>query len=332
MNIESYKKAHHSLGLFNATARFGRVAAIGPDAIDLVHRMSTNDLLPLIGHTGYGAQTVLTTEKGRIIDLITILSQRKDALLVTSGGREEQVIEWLSKYVIMEDAKFEKKTNEISQLLLFGPKAMNFLQQFTRTSLIGLENFHFIEIEINGITVKLQKTNRIIESGWAVFDDKHKTNELMVFLQSEIEKIGGTVIDDPTYDLLRIEAGIPIAPNELNEKHNPLETTLVQAVSFTKGCYIGQEVIARLDTYDKVQRHLMGIEISEPFQNGSLPISISNSDGESIGEITSLAFSPSVNKSLGLAFIKTAFAIPEMNAKIGEGKITAKLVKLPFEV
>ncbi len=118
----------------------------------------------------------------------------------------------------------------------------------------------------------------------------------------------------------------------MSELTNPLECGLWNYVSFTKGCYIGQEVIARLDTYDKVQRHLMGIEISEPFQNGSLPISISNSDGESIGEITSLAFSPSVNKSLGLAFIKTAFAIPEMNAKIGEGKITAKLVKLPFEV
>jgi folate-binding protein YgfZ len=154
----------------------------------------------------------------------------------------------------------------------------------------------------------------------------------MVFLQSEIENIGGTVIDDATYNILRIEAGIPTAPNELNAKHNPLETTLVQAVSFTKGCYIGQEVIARLDTYDKVQRHLMGVEIGETFNNGSLPVPIANVEGEQIGEITSLAFSPSLKKSIGLAFIKTAFAIPQMNAKIGEEKIAAKLVKLPFEI
>jgi folate-binding protein YgfZ len=131
---------------------------------------------------------------------------------------------------------------------------------------------------------------------------------------------------------LRIEAGIPLAPSELNEKHNPLETTLVQAVSWTKGCYIGQEVIARLDTYDKVQRHLMGIEIGETFHNGSLAIPIANADNEQIGEITSIAFSPSLKKSIGLAFIKTAFAIPEMRTKVGEEKIDGKLVKLPFEI
>ena len=119
MNMESYQKAHHSLALFDASERFGRVAAIGPDAIDLVHRMSTNDLLPLIGHAGSGAQTVLTTEKGRIVDLLTVLSHGKDALLITSGGREEEVIEWLNKFVIMEDAKFEKRSDAISQILIF---------------------------------------------------------------------------------------------------------------------------------------------------------------------------------------------------------------------
>ncbi len=332
MNTESYTKAHQSLALYNASVRFGRVAAIGPDAIDLLHRMSTNDLLPLIGKPGAGSQTVLTTEKGRIVDLITVLSQGKDAMLMTSGGKEEEVIEWLHKFVIMEDAKFEKRSGEIAQFLLFGPKAMSLLQKFTDVKLITLENFHFLEIEIGGIPARLQKTNRIIESGWALFVDMEKMADLLAFLIPEIDGTGGTVIDDDTYDLLRIEAGIPLAPNELNGKHNPLETTLVQAVSFTKGCYIGQEVIARLDTYDKVQRHLMGITIERTFQNTPLPVPVTNAEGEHIGEMTSFAFSPAMEKWVGLAFIKSAFAIPEMQAGIGEEKIAATLVKLPFEL
>src|SRR5436190_16381412 len=101
MNTEEYLKAHKSLALYDASRRFGRVAAQGNDAIDLLHRMSTNDLLPLIGKEGSGAQTVLTTEKGRIIDLITVLSHGNSALLITSGSHEEQVITWLDKYVIM---------------------------------------------------------------------------------------------------------------------------------------------------------------------------------------------------------------------------------------
>lgn len=191
-------------------------------------------------------------------------------------------------------------------------------------------NFNFIEIEIAGEKVLLQKTHRIIESGWAIFVEKPKADAVWGFLQTETENLDGTVIDDDTYNLLRIEAGIPLAPSELNEKHNPLETTLVQAVSWTKGCYIGQEVIARLDTYDKVQRHLMGIEISAEIKSDTLPIALTNSDNEAIGEITSLAFSPSLEKSIGLAFIKSAFAIPEMEIKVGEN--SAKLVKLPFEI
>src|SRR2546430_13255243 len=100
MTTEAYYKAHRSLALFDASERFGRVAAGGADAIDLLHRMSTNDLLFLIGNPGTGAQTVLTTEKGRIIDLLTVLSKEKGALLITSGGREERVIAWLDKFVI----------------------------------------------------------------------------------------------------------------------------------------------------------------------------------------------------------------------------------------
>ena len=87
MNTNSYHAAHQSLAFFDASKTFGRVAAKGPDAIDLLHRMSTNDLTPLIGKEGVGAQTVLTTEKGRIIDLLQVLSLANEGLLVTSGGQ-----------------------------------------------------------------------------------------------------------------------------------------------------------------------------------------------------------------------------------------------------
>ena len=336
MNTEAYRTAHKSLAIFEASGRFGRISASGADVIDLLHRMSTNDLLPLIDNPGTGAQTVLTTEKGRIIDLITILSHGRDALLITSGEREEQVIQWLDKFVIMEDAKFEKKSEEISQFLVFGPRAMEFLEGHIQLKepigLIGLMGFHFIAVTIAGVKAILQKTNRIVESGWAIFAEKPQSDIIWAYLQEEVVKYSGTVIDDDTYNLLRIEAGIPLAPSELNEKHNPLETTLVQAISWTKGCYIGQEVIARLDTYDKVQRHLMGIEMDKTFQNGSLPVPIANMENEQIGEITSLAYSPELDKKIGLAFIKTAFANPETNVTAGEEKIDAKLVKLPFEI
>ncbi|MEI8134506.1 MAG: glycine cleavage T C-terminal barrel domain-containing protein [bacterium] len=332
MNLEGYTKAHKSLALFDGSGYFGRVKATGQDAIDLLHRMSTNDLLPLIDKPGFGAQTVLTTEKGRIVDLLTVLSEGRNATLLTGHAREQYVIDWLDKFVIMEDAKFENATSSISHFLIFGPRALDFLQGFVPNGLKELMNFHSIEIEIVGVKVKLQKTHRIIESGWAMLVEA--TNSKMVWdeLQARINEKGGTVIDEDTYNLLRIEAGIPASPNELNEKHNPLETTLVQAISWTKGCYIGQEVIARLDTYDKVQRHLMGIEIEKEYNIASLPSPIATIDGEHIGDVTSIAYSPALEKYIGLAFIKTAFAIPGISVNVGVEKSGATIVKLPFEI
>lgn len=329
MNIDTYTKAHSTIALFDASASYGRVEALGPDAIDLLHRMSTNDLLPLIGKPGVGSQTVLTNEKGRIIDYLIVLSRGSSALLITSGGHEEQVITWLDKFVIMEDARFVKKTDDIAHFLIFGPQALSVLQLVTGKDLISLENFHSIELELAGAQITLQKTQRIIESGFAIFVNASDKEKVKSFLLAEIEAVGGAEIDNDGYEVLRIEAGIPIAPNELNEKHNPLETTLVQAISWTKGCYIGQEVIARLDTYDKVQRHLMGVVLSG---GGVLSADthVSVADGTEIGAVSSAAYSPALEKSIGLAFIKTAYANP--NASVTIGNAQATLVKLPFEI
>ena len=329
MNIDTYNKAHSTIALFDASASYGRVDALGSDALDLLHRMSTNDLLPLIGKPGFGSQTVLTNEKGRIIDYLIVLSRGDSALLITSGGHEEQVITWLDKFVIMEDAHFVKKTDEVAHFLVFGPQALSVLQAITDKDLISLENFHSIELELAGTPITLQKTQRIIESGFAIFTSVENRDNVKSSLIDQIEAAGGAEIDREVFEVLRIEAGLPIAPNELNEKHNPLETTLVQAISWTKGCYIGQEVIARLDTYDKVQRHLMGVVLS----NGevlSANTHVSVADGTEVGSVSSATYSPSIGKSIGLAFIKTAYANPNASIKIGDAEAT--LVKLPFEV
>lgn len=329
MNLEAYKKAHSALALVDASALTGRINATGVDVLDLLHRMSTNDLMPLFGKPGKGAQTILTTEKGRIVDLLTVIATSDGALLIVSKNNEQKVIEWLDKFVIMEDAKFKNATASISQFILFGPSALEYLTTKTNTDLIALENFSSIETTIDSIPARIQKSNRIIESGFSIFCDANDHDALLALLEEEIAEFGGAVIDDDTFETIRIEAGLPSAPNELNEKHNPLETALVQAVSFTKGCYIGQEVIARLDTYDKVQRHLMGVKFNANLNGSAAPLQLQAADGTEIGEVTSLMFSPNIGASIGIAFVKTAFANP--NATVNAAGAEATLVKLPFD-
>ncbi len=91
--------------------------------------------------------------------------------------------------------------------------------------------------------------------------------EVVKFMVENKGPFDFNLIGEKAYEVYRIEQGIPVAPNELNDNYNPHESKLLNAVSFRKGCYIGQEVIARLETYEKVQKYLVGVEFDEAIDN-----------------------------------------------------------------
>src|ERR1017187_4583564 len=116
MERDQYFRIRASSGLFDATNYYGRLFARGKDAIDLLNRMSTNDLKPLEQAKGQAELTVLTNEKGRFIDVLKVVRDTAgDVLLITSRGSEMSIIQWLDKFTIMDDARFELATDKIAQ-------------------------------------------------------------------------------------------------------------------------------------------------------------------------------------------------------------------------
>lgn len=320
----TYERATHHAGLFDASRTYGRVFVEGKDAIDLLHRMSTNDLKPLESETGRAALTVLTNEKARFIDAIKVVRDTSGStVLLTSAGKEQDVIQWLDRYVIMEEAKFRDATKYIAQFLLCGPLATQILQQFSETK-VEEDRSAVYDLVIDGSPATLLRGPSLAGSGWFILTGANYSKSVHDRLAAETLAVNGVTIDDEMFDLLRIENGTPIAPNEINDKHNPLETGFAtEAVSFTKGCYIGQEVIARLDAQQKVQRHLMRIEIATPWAdaaselaNGALPMKIVAANSAEIGEFTSFAVSPAKGRVVGLGYVRSAFAKPETPAGI----------------
>jgi folate-binding protein YgfZ len=131
-------------------------------------------------------------------------------------------------------------------------------------------------------------------------------------------------------EMVRIEQGVPVQGNELNEDANPLEAGLLDHISFNKGCYIGQEVVARLDTYDKVQRKLVGVSWNEnaaPVERAPLRF-----DETEVGYTTSHARSPRLDRPVALAYVRNAHAKPgtALSMDSTDGRVEVRVEGLPL--
>jgi folate-binding protein YgfZ len=140
------------------------------------------------------------------------------------------------------------------------------------------------------------------------------------------------MVGEEAYNIFRVEQGLPIAPNELNDEYNPLETALDELIDFNKGCYIGQEVIARLQTYSKVQKKLVGLRFNSPleFNNGHIVL---EDNGVEVGKLTSYALSHKLKAPIGLAYIRNSHLTPgtQLSLKLSDNKIVkAEVHTLPF--
>ena len=127
-----------------------------------------------------------------------------------------------------------------------------------------------------------------------------------------------------TWDVLRIEQGYAAWGREISLDYIPLETRLGDAVSFTKGCYVGQEIIARMESRNRVAKQLMGLRLARMVEPGGKL----RRDGKEMGDLTSVAQSPRFGP-IGLAYVRTAAAAPETVVEVADG-VTAEVVELPF--
>ena len=303
----------------------GRIRAAGADALDLLNRLSTNEVESL--RPGQGAPTVLTSDRGRILDLLTILNLGDHLLLLTSPQATEKVIDWLDKYTIIEDVALEDVTGDTAMVSLIGKDAKTVLG-----GLVGLELEFFVPFQSALVTIAGGE-------GCVVRRDLANIPRYDVVVEREYAEpvwkaavsAGATPIGMEAYEVLRVEAGAPSYGEELGEAYNPLETGLWGSISFSKGCYIGQEVIARLDTYKKVQKHLVYLRFSPdvPAEVG-LKLAV---DGREVGQVTSMVKVPTTGELVGLGYVRREAAETGTTLSLsGNGGAWAKVEAkaLPF--
>ena len=323
----SLEDEHHAVregvGLVDRSA-VGRLRITGEDAVDLLDRLSTNQMQGLA--PGRGLYTVLTNNKGRVVDLIFVLALDGHLLVLTGPDERTKVAEWIDFYTFTEDVSVEDVTDETGQLALVGPKAAALLEELC--GLDVLETYESASVAIAGVEVTVVRTDFLRQPVYEIVlpsDGLDAVREAALGSGHGIAPVG-----DTTLDLVRIEQGVPVQGRELTEDANPLEAGLIDHISFNKGCYIGQEVVARLDTYDKVQRSLVGLSWgldAAPEAGADL-----FAEGKKVGVLTSTSKSNRLDRGIGLGLVRNAHTEPGVVLAAGspEGPATVVVEGLPF--
>jgi tRNA-modifying protein YgfZ len=298
-------------------SHWGRILVSDSDRLRFLHNQTTNDFQKL--KSGEGVDTVFVTSTARNIDLVTAYVGEDAVLLLVSPNSSEKMMQWMDRYIFFADkVKLQDITSTTATFSLIGVQSDSIIQQMGWEALSDrpygthqLCKFEDMEVRVAvGSGLATPGYNLIVEAVHAAT------------LWQELIKLGVIPLGDRVWEQLRIEQGRPMPGTELTEDYNPLEAGLWKTISFEKGCYIGQETIARLNTYKGVKLQLWGVRLDAPV---TVETAIMQ-EGEKIGKLTS--YTDTENGHLGLAYIRTKAAGEGLSVRVGE--TSGELVAVPF--
>lgn len=319
--VESFANAEAIAPIEGVTicdrSHWGRLWVSDTDRLRFLHNQTTNDFESL--KPGQGCDTVFVTPTGRTIDLVTAYVLEDAVILLVSPQQQQRLLAWMDRYIFFADKVALKDiTATTATISVLGAGSGALLS--TLGASIGLDSNYASHhlTQIAGIGTRIAVGSGLHTPGYTLITDAIEAPALW----DSLIQAGATPIEESAWEQLRIAQGRPMPDRELTEEFNPLEAGLWHTISLSKGCYIGQETIARLHTYRGVKQQLWGVQLAELVEPET-PVTL---DGEKIGKLTSCSATPDGYK--GLAYIRTKAAAAELVVQVGA--IEAKLIPLTF--
>ena len=281
-------------------SHWGRLYIRGADHLDFLHRMTTNNFQHL--QPGRGLEAVFIEQRARILDLGVFYRGEDRTLLVVNPQSRSQIPAWLDRFIFAEAIEFEDATETTAMLECCGPQAAELVRAITGFDLTLTNKDQLLTPQTDG-DLWLAREDWGGHPGLRAIGPPSELAKLW----EQLTASGAHPLGETAWEILRVEWGIPLFGREMTEDYNPWEAGLGRAIHMDKGCYIGQEVIARLDTYDKVKQHLVGLRLPE----GDLPNPGQPLRGEKreVGRITSAVDSPLLGP-IALAYVRRDSCAP----------------------
>jgi tRNA-modifying protein YgfZ len=307
---------------FAELARRTVIAVSGPDRSSFLQSFTTNDIKRLT--PGAGCEAFVTSPQGKTLGHVLVFCETDRIVLDTSPGQAQALIGHFERYVITEEIQFIDESNERGVILLAGPQAASVIENLSGSRAPELPLAHSRAV-LAGCQLAIRRApfagcdSFLLES--AATDQEA--------VAAALSAGGANACDQSTIDALRIEAGFPLFGPDITDENLPQEVARdKQTISFTKGCYLGQETVARIDALGHVNRLLRGVK----FAGTSVPAAGTAllAAGQAVGKVTSAVWSPRLSAPLGLAYIRRQHAKAGTELTWDGG--TAAVIDLPLGV
>jgi folate-binding protein YgfZ len=321
-NSTGYAALRRGAGLIDRS-RFGRIVLTGADRLSYLQGLLTSDVAAL--SAGTGCYAALLTAQGRMIADMRVLELGDAVLLDVAPHVTETVRAHLERFVFSEDVEVRDVTSERAEIGLYGPEALALVSRVTQSA-PDLPLFGSMKAAFDGSPLLVVRSDEAGVDGYDLFVEPAVADALW----SALTGAGAVPADEASAEVVRIETGRPRFGQDMNEDTIPLEAGIEdRAISRTKGCYVGQEVILRvLDRgHGRVARRLVGVTFppDAPVASPGAPI-VSGDRG--VGRITSATRSPALGRPIALGYVHRDFVEPGTEVKVGDtpGVVAA----LPF--
>jgi folate-binding protein YgfZ len=282
----------------------------GVDRVRFMQGMVTNDVEALT--PGQGCHAAMLTTKGKMLADLVIYADADKLFLTFDGALRDKIKTVLDRHIVMDDVAVADVGSELAAQAVYGADAAMAIERALHVDPTTLAPYSFVIAS----GVRVARTPELALPGFHLFGDR---------------AIDGERLSEEEFDVFRVEAGTPRYGVDMGEDRLPIEAGVTDAVSFTKGCYLGQEVIARATNIGHINRKLVGLLVdgAEPVPRGARLASAKRPDA---GEVTSSVFSPRLGQPIALAYVhRTLWSEgTELVVHEAKGDRHARVTALPF--
>jgi folate-binding protein YgfZ len=311
-------------GLFDLSAR-GRIEVRGAEAVQFLNGLITNDVKALA--SGAWMYAALPNVQGRLLALTRVLrASAADVFLFdTEAATRARVRDTFARFTLAGDFHVTDLTDETAQLSLQGAHARPIIERVIGSEAAQVARMHGRLVSWQEQPLTIMCATHTGEDGF----DLIGSAGLFAALRPALINAGARVCSAETLEVLRVEAGLPRYGVDMTETNVVLESVPEDAVSFTKGCYVGQEIIARIHWRGHVAKKLTGLLFDDD-RAVAPETKITATDGREIGRITSAVYSPRLKRTSALGYVKYDFLAPETVVRVGDNERLARIAELPF--